>query len=43
MLRHKTSKSSFQAAFWGTVVINSVGLGWLLTDTGSMLLDRLLK
>lgn len=43
VLRHKTSKSRFQAAFWGTVVINSVGLGWLLTDTGSMLLDRLPK
>ncbi|MGH9351400.1 MAG: DUF1294 domain-containing protein [Terriglobia bacterium] len=43
VLRHKTRKSSFQAAFWGTVVINSVVLGWLLTDSGSMFLDQLLK
>lgn len=43
VLRHKTRKSSFQVAFWGTVVMNSVALGWLLTDTGSKFLDRLLK
>lgn len=43
VLRHKTRKRSFQTAFWGTVVINCVVLGWLLTDTGSLLLDRLLK
>ena len=43
VLRHKTRKSSFQAAFWGTVVINSGVLGWLLTDTGSMLLGQLLR
>jgi hypothetical protein len=27
----------------GTVVVNSVVLGWLLTDTGSLLLDQLLR
>lgn len=43
VLRHKTRKRSFQAAFWGTIVINSVGLGWLLTHSGSLLLDRLLR
>ncbi|HEX5461488.1 MAG TPA: DUF1294 domain-containing protein [Steroidobacteraceae bacterium] len=43
VLHHKTRKSSFQAAFWGTVIINSVGVGWLLTDTGSQLLEGLLK
>lgn len=43
VLRHKTRKSSFQVAFWGTVIINSVVLGWLLTDSGSELLDQLMK
>lgn len=28
-LRHKTAKASFQAAFWGSTVINIVALGWL--------------
>jgi len=35
VLRHKSRKQSFQVAFWGTVVMNSVALGWLLTDSGS--------
>jgi uncharacterized membrane protein YsdA (DUF1294 family)/cold shock CspA family protein len=43
VLRHKTRKSGFQAAFWGTVVVNSVFLGWFLTDTGSLLLNQLLR
>lgn len=43
VLRHKSRKSSFQAAFWGTVVINAVVLGWLLTGSGSMLLHQLLR
>ena len=41
VLRHKTRKGSFQAAFWGTVIINCLVLGWLLTDAGSTLLDQL--
>jgi len=35
VLRHKSRKQSFQVAFWGTVVMNSIALGWLLTDSGS--------
>jgi uncharacterized membrane protein YsdA (DUF1294 family) len=29
VLRHKSRKQSFQVAFWGTVVMNSIVLGWL--------------
>jgi uncharacterized membrane protein YsdA (DUF1294 family) len=43
VLRHKSRKQSFQVAFWGTVVMNSVALGWLVTDSGSKFLDQLLK
>lgn len=30
MLRHKTRKPAFRAAFWATVVINISAVGWLL-------------
>jgi uncharacterized membrane protein YsdA (DUF1294 family) len=43
VLHHKSRKQSFQVAFWGTVVINSAALGWLLTDSGTKFLDQLLK
>ena len=43
VLRHKSRKKSFQVAFWGTVVMNAVILGWLLTDRGSRVLDQLLR
>jgi uncharacterized membrane protein YsdA (DUF1294 family) len=43
VLRHKSRKQSFQVAFWGTVVLNSLVLGWLLTDSGSKFLDQVLK
>ena len=43
VLRHKSRKQSFQVAFWGTVVLNSIALGWLLTDTGTRFLHQLLK
>jgi uncharacterized membrane protein YsdA (DUF1294 family)/cold shock CspA family protein len=43
ILRHKTRKQSFQLVFWGTAVMNSMGLGWLLTDSGSSLAKRLLE
>ena len=43
VLRHKSRKRSFQVAFWGTVVMNAVILGWLLTDKGSRVLDQLLR
>jgi uncharacterized membrane protein YsdA (DUF1294 family) len=40
-LRHKTRKQSFQWAFWGTVVLNSIVLGWLFTSSGSSLARRI--
>jgi uncharacterized membrane protein YsdA (DUF1294 family)/cold shock CspA family protein len=43
VLRHKSRKGSFQVAFWGTVVVNSVALGWLLTNSGSKFLEQLLR
>ena len=43
MLRHKTRKLSFQLAFWGTAVMNSIGLVWLLTRSGLGLTKRLLE
>ncbi len=29
IFRHKTRKTSFQAAFWLTVILNIVGIVWL--------------
>jgi uncharacterized membrane protein YsdA (DUF1294 family)/cold shock CspA family protein len=34
-LRHKTSKTSFQAMFWITVVLNCAALGWLMTGSSA--------
>lgn len=34
LLRHKSSKASFQGVFWVTVAVNCCGLGWLLTIAG---------
>jgi uncharacterized membrane protein YsdA (DUF1294 family) len=34
LLRHKSSKASFQGVFWVTVAVNCCGLGWLLTTAG---------
>jgi uncharacterized membrane protein YsdA (DUF1294 family)/cold shock CspA family protein len=31
LFRHKSSKTRFQIMFWGSVVVNCAGLGWLLT------------
>jgi uncharacterized membrane protein YsdA (DUF1294 family)/cold shock CspA family protein len=31
LLRHKSTKESFQKAFWATVVLNCVGLVWLFS------------
>lgn len=36
-LRHKTAKTSFQAAFWGSMLINVVALIWLYTTDFSIL------
>ncbi|MGH8138206.1 MAG: DUF1294 domain-containing protein [Steroidobacteraceae bacterium] len=41
VLRHKSRKDSFQVPFWGTVVMNCVALGWLLTDSGTKFLEHL--
>ena len=43
VLRHKSRKQQFQVAFWGTVVMNCVAVGWLATDSGWKSLDQLLK
>jgi uncharacterized membrane protein YsdA (DUF1294 family)/cold shock CspA family protein len=43
ILRHKNRKQSFQLAFWGTAVMNSIVLGWFFTDNGSTLARRLLE
>ncbi|MBX3677680.1 MAG: cold shock and DUF1294 domain-containing protein [Rhodocyclaceae bacterium] len=42
LLRHKTSKASFQGMFWVTVLLNCCVLGWLLTASGSAALRSLL-
>jgi uncharacterized membrane protein YsdA (DUF1294 family)/cold shock CspA family protein len=36
VLRHKSSKQSFLAVFWITVVLNCAALGWLLTPAGAL-------
>lgn len=33
-LRHKSSKHSFQAEYWGTVIVNLAVTSWLLTPHG---------
>lgn len=38
LLRHKTSKRSFQVTFWITVMLNCAGLGWLLSSAGASML-----
>lgn len=42
VLRHKSSKASFQAMFWATVLINCGVLGWSLTATGAGVLRSVL-
>jgi uncharacterized membrane protein YsdA (DUF1294 family)/cold shock CspA family protein len=41
-LRHKSSKPSFLAVFWVTVVLNCGILAWLLTPAGNQTLRQLL-
>jgi uncharacterized membrane protein YsdA (DUF1294 family)/cold shock CspA family protein len=43
LFRHKSSKTAFQISFWGTVVINCAGLGWILTPAGSQHLSSALS
>ncbi len=38
LLRHKTSKQSFQIMFWITVMLNCAALGWLLSSAGASVL-----
>ncbi len=42
VFRHKTSKASFRAVFWATVVINCALLAWLFTDAGRAALQQML-
>lgn len=35
LLRHKSSKPSFQTVFWVTVAVNCCGFGWLFTSAGT--------
>lgn len=43
LLRHKSSKSSFQVMFWFTVIVNCGALGWLFTPRGRAMLGRALE
>jgi uncharacterized membrane protein YsdA (DUF1294 family) len=43
VLRHKSSKRSFQTAFWGTVALNTGLLVLLLTASRSNTLNQLLR
>lgn len=42
LLRHKSSKSSFQGVFWTTVALNGGLLAWGMSAQGPMLLKLLL-
>jgi uncharacterized membrane protein YsdA (DUF1294 family) len=42
VLRHKSSKASFQLTFWATVLVNCGVLGWLLTARGAGVLRSVL-
>ena len=42
LLRHKSSKQSFQFVFWITVVLNCSALAWLFSSSGSEALRSLL-
>lgn len=42
VLRHKSSKASFQTTFWATVLINCGVLGWSLTAQGAGVLRSVL-
>ena len=41
LLRHKSSKVSFQTTFWCTIVLNCAALGWVLSPFGTKILDFL--
>jgi len=41
LLRHKSAKQAFRRVFWITVVLNSLGLVWLLSPPGAAALRSL--
>jgi len=41
LFRHKSRKQSFIIAFWGTVAVNCIVLGWLLSGSGQKFLESL--
>jgi uncharacterized membrane protein YsdA (DUF1294 family)/cold shock CspA family protein len=41
-LRHKSSKRSFQVAFWVTVMLNCTAVTWLVSSSGAELLRAVL-
>jgi uncharacterized membrane protein YsdA (DUF1294 family)/cold shock CspA family protein len=43
LFRHKSSKTEFQISFWGSVVINCAGLGWVMTPIGSQYLASVIS
>ncbi len=43
MFRHKSIKAEFQNAFWLTVIVNSLALGWLLTSSGAAFIGNALQ
>lgn len=43
VLRHKSSKESFRAVFWLTVLINIALLAGLMTESGAGLLEGVLR
>lgn len=42
-LRHKSKKLSFRVTYWMTIIINCVGLFWLITPQGSLWLKNILR
>ncbi len=40
LFRHKSSKTSFQILFWGTVIVNCLAVAWFLTPQGGAALGR---
>jgi uncharacterized membrane protein YsdA (DUF1294 family)/cold shock CspA family protein len=42
LLRHKSAKMSFQIAFWVTVMLNCVAIGWLMSPPGAEFLHSVL-
>jgi uncharacterized membrane protein YsdA (DUF1294 family)/cold shock CspA family protein len=43
LFRHKSSKAEFQISFWGSVVVNCAGLGWVLTPIGAQQLSSVIS